>query len=192
MQDIIDGLPNITGIDIRKCLPSREPVFAPISNIKFKNIQSGFGVALHMHQPTIPASADDLKNAELISNLKYMMDHQNIGDNHNAPVFLDCYSRMSDIIREFVGQGHNPRIMLDYSGNLLWGIPQMGEGRVIDNLKLVTTDKKYHRYVEWLGTTWSHAVVSSTPVPDIELHIMAWRSHFASIFGMEAIKRVKG
>ncbi|MDD5773239.1 MAG: glycosyl hydrolase family 57, partial [bacterium] len=49
-----------------------------------------------------------------------------------------------------------------------------------------------HRYVEWLGTTWSHAVVSSTPVPDIELHIMAWRSHFASIFGMGAIKRVKG
>ena len=187
-------------------------LFRSISNIGFKNVQSGFGIALHMHQPTIPAYAEastfaeasadrsagrpayssDLQTAELISNLKHMMDHQNIGDNHNAPVFLECYSRMSDIVREFADQGHNPRIMLDYSGNLLWGIRQMGESGVMDNLKLVTSDKKYHRYVEWLGTMWSHAVVSSTPVPDIKLHLMAWRSHFASIFGMDAIKRVKG
>ncbi|MEW6088288.1 MAG: glycosyl hydrolase family 57 [bacterium] len=192
MKDIIDGIPNITGIDIKKCLPSRESIFAPVSNIKFRKIQSGFGIALHMHQPTIPASTDDLHNAELISNLQYMMEHQNIGDNHNAPVFFQCYSRMSDIVRELIEQGNNPRVMLDYSGNLLWGFRQMGEGGVLDNLKLVTSDKKYHRYVEWLGTTWSHAVVSSTPVPDIELHIKAWRSHFASIFGMDAVKRVKG
>jgi hypothetical protein len=39
---------------------------------------------------------------------------------------------------------------------------------------------------------WSHAVVSSTPVPDIRLHIMAWRNHFAAIFGQEAEERVKG
>jgi hypothetical protein len=30
---------------------------------------------------------------------------------------------------------------------------------------------QYIDKVEWLGTMWSHAVVSSTPVPDIVLHI---------------------
>jgi hypothetical protein len=99
---------------------------------------------------------------------------------------------MSDFVRELVSQGKNPRAMLDYSGNLLWGLEQMEEGKVIESLKLITTDKRYYRYVEWLGTTWSHAVVTSTPVPDVKLHMMAWREHFASIFGEKALERVKG
>lgn len=156
------------------------------------SIQSCFGIALHMHQPVIPAGGDDLRTAKLISNLQYMMEHQNIGDNHNAPVFLNCYTRMSDFIRELADQGKNPRIMLDYSGNLLWGLKDMGEERVLDNLKLVTCDKKYYNYVEWLGTMWSHAVVSSTPVPDIRLHIQKWQECFASIFGQKALDKVKG
>jgi len=82
--------------------------------------------------------------------------------------------------------------MLDYSGNLLWGLKDMGEQRVLDNLRLVTCDKKYYNYVEWLGTMWSHAVVSSTPVPDIRLHIQEWQEYFASIFGQKAMERVKG
>jgi hypothetical protein len=82
--------------------------------------------------------------------------------------------------------------MLDYSGNLLWGLKQMGEEKVLENLKLVTSDEKYHRNVEWLGTMWSHAVVSSTPIPDIKLHMRAWQEHFASIFGFEAFHRVRG
>lgn len=145
-----------------------------------------------MHQPTIPASTDDMRTAELISNLQYMMEHQHIHDNHNAPVFLWCYSRMSDFVKELVSEGRNPRVMLDYSGNLLWGLRQMGQDEALDKLALITTDKKYYRYVEWLGTMWSHAVVSSTPVPDIRLHILAWQEHFASLFGNEALRRVKG
>jgi len=155
-------------------------------------INSCFGIALHMHQPMIPAGGDDMRTAKIISNLQYMMEHQNIGDNHNAPVFLNCYSRMSDFIRELAGQGKYPRIMLDYSGNLLWGLKDMGEEKVLDNLKLVTCDKKYYGNVEWLGTMWSHSVVSSTPVPDIKLHMEAWRENFASIFGAKALKRVEG
>jgi hypothetical protein len=120
------------------------------------------------------------------------MEHQNIGDNHNAPMFLWCYSRMSDFVRELVGQGKNPRVMLDYSGNLLWGLRQMGEGGVLDKLRLITCDERYYQYIEWVGTMWSHAVVSSTPIPDIKLHMRAWQEHFASIFGFEALARVKG
>ncbi|MDP2981072.1 MAG: glycosyl hydrolase family 57 [Candidatus Omnitrophota bacterium] len=157
-----------------------------------KNIKSSFGVALHMHQPIIPAGGDDIRTARLISNLQYMMEHQNTGDNHNAPVFLNCYSRIADFVRELAGQGKEPRIMLDYSGNLLWGLKDMGEQRVLDNLKSVTNDKKYSGCVEWLGTMWSHSVVSSTPVPDIKLHIKAWRENFADVFGVKAIERVKG
>jgi len=178
--------------DDKELRPTTKQVYAPCSNINWPAVQSAFGIALHMHQPTIPAETDDVQNARLISNLQHMMEHQNIGDNHNAPVFLNCYSRISDIIRDLVNQGQNPRVMLDYSGNLLWGIGQMGQGGVLDNLALITTDKKYQRYVEWLGTTWSHAVATSTPVPDIKLHILAWRKHFASIFGFEALTRVKG
>ena len=190
MSDITDNLPNITGNQAQKRKPSVN--YAPISNIHFDNIQSSFGIALHMHQPTIPASSDDLTSAALISNLQHMLEHPNIGDNHNASVFLQCYSRMSDIIPSLVEQGKNPRVMLDYSGNLLWGLGQINGGKVLENLKRITTDKKYQKNVEWVGTMWSHAVVSSTPVYDIKLHIMAWRDHFASIFGDAAEKRVKG
>lgn len=178
--------------DDKKLSPASKDLYAPISNLKWSSVRSTFGIALHMHQPTIPAENDDVRQARLISNLQYMMEHQHIGDNHNAPVFLNCYSRISDIIRDQVSRGQNPRVMLDYSGNLLWGFDQMGEKGVLDNLALVTTDKKYFQHVEWLGTTWSHAVATSTPVPDIKLHVLAWRKHFESIFGKEALKRVKG
>ena len=194
MADRRDDFPDICGEEekILPLLKRRRQMFAPISNIPFDEIQSCFGIALHMHQPTIPAGGDNLSTAKLISNLQYMMEHQNIGDNHNAPIFLHCYSRMGEIIPELVAQGCNPRVMLDYSGNLLWGLQQMGEEKVLNNLKRITIEEKYHPYVEWLGTMWSHAVVTSTPVPDIKLHIMAWRHHFASIFGEKAAKRVKG
>jgi len=194
MPDIVDGLPNISGreADILKCSSRNKDIYAPISNIKFSNLQSSFGFALHMHQPTIPAAGGDLATAGLICNLQHMMDNQHIGDNHNAPVFLNCYSRIADFVRDMVSNGKNPRVMLDYSGNLLWGIKQMGQEGALDNLRTVTCDKKYFRHVEWLGTMWSHAVASSTPVPDLKLHMLAFRHHFAAIFGFEALERVKG
>jgi len=194
MSDIIQGMPNIfyKTSDISKLSPSKENCYAPLLKNKFKDVQSCFGIALHMHQPTIPAATNDLRTSRLISNLQNMMENQHIGDNHNAPVFMNCYERMSGIIRSFVDRGCNPRVMLDYSGNLLWGLRQMENGRVLESLKEITKNKKYFPNVEWLGTTWSHAVATSTPVPDIKIHLMAWRKHFASIFGAEAVKRVKG
>ena len=39
---------------------------------------------------------------------------------------------------------------------------------------------------------WSHAVIPSTPISDIKLHIIAWQQYFAAIFGWEALARVKG
>ncbi|MBR8829735.1 MAG: hypothetical protein N5P05_001313 [Chroococcopsis gigantea SAG 12.99] len=184
------NLPNICGFDseINTLSNTGEKVFLNKTNLNLERIQSGFACALHMHQPTIPAGHD----GALICNLQYMFEHPGEGDNHNAGPFVWCYSRMGDMIPQLVQEGCNPRIMLDYSGNLLWGLIQMGRNDVIDNLKRITLDPAYQPHVEWLGTMWSHAVVPSTPIPDIKLHIQAWRHYFASIFGVEALSRVKG
>ena len=184
------GLPNICGYEteITQIVNHDQPVFLPQSNLNLDQIKSGFACALHMHQPTIPAGA----NGELISNLQYMFEHQGEGDNHNAGVFAWCYERIADWIPELVVNGCNPRIMLDYSGNLLWGLTQMGRNDIIDKLKNITCNSQYQPYVEWLGTMWSHAVVPSTPIPDIKLQIQAWQHYFAAIFGYEALQRVKG
>ena len=81
--------------------------------------------------------------------------------------------------------------MLDYSGNLLWGLTEMGRTDVLAALRR-TTEPALAPSIEWLGTMWSHAVVSSTPVPDLELHMLAWRHHFAELFGLPALARVRG
>ncbi len=184
------GLPNICGWEskISSVVNHNQPVFLPNSNIDINSINAGFACALHMHQPTIPAGT----NGELICNLQHMFENQEDGDNHNASVFAWCYSRMGDWIPELVKDGCNPRIMLDYSGNLLWGFVQMGRDELLDNLKKITCEPQYQPYVEWLGTMWSHAVVPSTPIPDIKLQIQAWQQYFAAIFGYDALRRVKG
>ncbi|BAT53564.1 hypothetical protein NOS3756_25250 [Nostoc sp. NIES-3756] len=190
LPEIIDGLPNISGweAEVLSVVNDDAPVFLPKTNIKLADVNAVFAIALHMHQPTIPAG----NSGELISNLQYMFAHPHEGDNHNAGAFAYCYSRMGEFIPELVSQGCNPRVMLDYSGNLLWGLRQMGRDDVLDNLKRITCDAKYQPYVEWLGTMWGHAVVPSTPIEDIKLHILAWQQYFAAIFGWEALARVKG
>jgi hypothetical protein len=190
LEELRSGLPNICGweAEIRSVVNHSDPVFLPTANLRLENIAAGFACALHMHQPTIPAGV----NGALIGHLQHMFEHPHTGDNHNADVFAWCYSRMGDFIPEIVGNGGNPRIMLDYSGNLLWGLRQMGRSDILDSLKRITCNPDYQPYVEWIGTMWSHAVVPSTPIPDLKLHIQAWQHHFAAIFGYEALRRVKG
>ncbi|NEO88489.1 MAG: glycosyl hydrolase family 57 [Spirulina sp. SIO3F2] len=186
LDDEINDLPNICGWeDHLKTLALSPP---SQRNLQLDQISAGFAIALHMHQPTIPAGA----NGELICNLQYMFEHPNEGDNHNAAPFADCYRRMADFIPNLISQGCNPRIMLDYSGNLLWGLRQMGRTDILNDLKRLTTDPTTRNHIEWLGTMWSHAVVPSTPIADIPLHIRAWQHHFASLFGWDALARVRG
>ena len=188
----IDGIPNISGAEpeIASALSGR-PGPQP-SGPPFDGVSSAFAVALHMHQPLIPAGGADLRTAALISNLQYMAEHPDIGDNHNAPVFRWCYQRMGEFIPELTDQGLRPRVMLEYSGTLLHGLRRMGAGDVIDALRHITTDPRYAPAVEWLGCPWGHAVAPSTPVQDYRLHVRAWQHHFAALFGLEALSRVRG
>jgi hypothetical protein len=87
-----------------------------------------------MHQPLIPAGGSDLRTASIISNLQHMMEHQDVGDNHNAPVFQWCYKRLGEVVPRLVDEGLEPRIMLEYSGTLLHGLRQMGLADVFENL----------------------------------------------------------
>ena len=162
--------------------------FLPQSHSSHADIRSAFACALHMHQPTIPAGP----NGELISHLQYMYEHSGQGDNHNADAFANCYKRMVELIPQLIREGCNPRIMLDYSGNLLWGFQQMGRDDILDSLRRLTCDPQLNPHVEWLGTLWSHAVVPSTPIPDLKLQMLAWQQHFASLFGHDALRRVRG
>jgi hypothetical protein len=68
----------------------------------------------------------------------------------------------------------------------------MGADDVIESLKRITCATGYRRAVEWLGSPWGHAVAPSTPVQDFRLHVRAWQHHFAAIFGLEALTRVRG
>jgi hypothetical protein len=196
IPEYVDGLPTIAGheAELDKAIraAAKKEVFRPESRIDFGRIKSACAIALHMHQPLIPAGGYDLRTAAIISNLKYMMDNQGIGDNHNAPVFVWCYKRMGEFIPQLIDEGKEPRVMLEYSGTLLHGMRQMGLHDVFDALKRATCDPAYRRGVEWLGCPWGHAVAPSTPVQDYRLHVKAWQHHFAGIFGVEALQRVRG
>ena len=155
---------------------------------RLKDLKSAFACALHMHQPTVPAGPD----GALISHLQYMLEHPNEGDNHNAEPFAHCYRRMAELIPELIREGCSPRIMLDYSGNLLWGVTQMQRHDISEALHFLACDDVMKWHVEWLGTFWSHAVAPSTPIPDLSLQISAWQHQFADLFGNAALQRVRG
>jgi len=193
IPEIVNGLPNICGWEdwAQQTTARGGTVYLGRTPMRVERIQSAFAVALHMHQPVILYN-HDLRTAPMVNNLQYMMEHQHEHGNQDAPVFAWCYKRTADFIRELVDAGRQPRMMLDYSGELLFGLRQMGRGDILDNLKSITLNERYWPHVEWLGTMWGHAVVPSTPVPDLRLHIAAWQHHFAAIFGWDALARVRG
>jgi hypothetical protein len=196
VPEYIQGIPNISGSEdmVAQAMKTggSKPLFRTEGRIDFNRIKSATAIALHMHQPLIPAGGGDLRTAAIISNLKFMMDNQGIGDNHNASVFHWCYKRMGEFIPQLAGEGKEPRVMLDYSGTLLHGMRAMGLDDVFDTLKRITGDPGLRHCVEWLGCPWGHSVAPSTPVQDFRLHVKAWQQHFAAIFGFDALERVRG
>jgi len=173
--------------EVEEALASKKTVFLPQTNLKLQDLKAVFSIALHMHQPLIPADTSETP-PRIISNLEHMTK---TGDEYNASVFADCYGRMGSIIPELVNAGKNPRCMLDYSGQLFYGLKVMGREDVLERLRPIATGK-HQAYAEWLGTMWGHAVASSTPPPDFKLQMRAWQQEFAALFGFEALARVRG
>jgi hypothetical protein len=194
LPEYVNGLPNICGSEpvIAQAMARRGPFSLSECGIDFGRARTGFANALHMHQPLIPAGSPDLRNAPIISNLQHMRDFGNDEARYNAGIFAWCYKRMGEFIPQLIGEGKQPRIMLDYSGCLLHGLRTMGLNDVIEALQRITCDPAYRRGVEWLATAWGHAVAPSTPVQDFRHHVRAWQHHFAAIFGLEALSRVRG
>jgi hypothetical protein len=182
--------PPISGqeAEILALMQQRRPSSLTPHTAPLATLASAFACALHMHQPVIPAGA----KGELISHLQYMLDHPGMADHHNAEPFAHCYRRLADMLPQLISEGCEPRIMLDYSGTLLWGFEQMDRQDILAALRRLACDPLLQPHVEWLGTFWGHAVASSTPVPDLKLQILAWQHHFAALFGREALQRVKG
>jgi hypothetical protein len=196
LPECVDGLPNLSGSEdpvARAIAEARDrPVFLADSRIDFRRVRSACAIALHMHQPLVPAGGPDLRTAALIGNLQHMLEHPGEGDNHDAPAFRRCYARMGEFVPALLAEGREPRVMLEYSGTLLHGLRLMGADDVIENLRRITCVPEYRRAVEWLGAPWGHAVAPSTPVQDFRLHVRAWQHHFAALFGLEALARVRG
>ncbi|EXJ14524.1 glycosyl hydrolase family 57 [Imhoffiella purpurea] len=196
LSEYVGDVPNVSGHEAEVATVVEggraRALFAERGGVDFGSIRAACAIALHQHQPLIPAGGEDLRTAALISNLQYMMHNQHIGDNYNAPAFVWCYKRMGEFIPQLVGEGKSPRCMLEYSGTLLHGLRKMGEDHVIDALKTITCNPDYNWAVEWLGMPWGHAVAPSTPVQDYRLHVRAFQQHFAALFGWEALERVRG
>lgn len=188
--EIVDGLPWICGSE-REIEAAASAAPPHDADPALARAEAAFGIALHMHQPLVLQDGP-LESAPAIGNLQYMMERQHVHGMHDAPVFARCYERMAGIVRDLVEAGQRPRVMLDYSGELLFGLRQMGRGDVLESLRALVDDPRLRPSVEWLGTMWGHAVVSSTPVPDVPLHLGAWRHQFAAVFGWEALRRVRG
>ncbi len=196
LAEYIGDLPNLCGSEQRIEAAIRagrdQRVFLDRTSVASSGIDSAFAVALHMHQPLIPAGGPDPRTAAIIGNLQWMLEHPDVGDNHNAPAFHWCYQRMGELIPQLLREGGQPRIMLEYSGTLLHGLRRAGLDDVFDALRPLTCDPELRQAVEWLGCPWGHAVAPSTPTQDYRLHVRAWQHHFAAIFGLEALGRVRG
>ncbi len=196
IPEYIDGLPNVAGsesvIEEKIAEASKSSPYAGDNSIDFNNIKAAAAIALHQHQPLIPQRTGNLQTAPLISNLRHMREHPSEGDNHNWGAFAWCYKRMGEFVPELVHAGKEPRCMLEYSGTLLHGLRDMGEHSVIEALQRITMNPDYWRCVEWLGMPWGHAVAPSTPIQDYRRHVKAFQHHFAAIFGLEALGRVRG
>jgi hypothetical protein len=196
LPEYVGGLPNLCGseptVEAAVAAGRHRPVFLDETSVDIAGIDSAFAVALHMHQPLIPAGGPELRTAAVISNLQWMLEHPGLGDNHDAPAFHWCYRRMGELIPQLLAEGTQPRIMLEYSGTLLHGLRRAGLDDVVDALRPLACDPDLRHAVEWLGCSWGHAVAPSTPVQDYRLHVRAWQHHFAAVFGLEALGRVRG
>ena len=96
MSDLVavDRLPDICGSeDVAEAAiagAAGRPMAFGDSRVDFARVRSAFAIALHMHQPLIPAGGGDLRTAAIISNLQAMMESASDEQRYNAGVLRWC------------------------------------------------------------------------------------------------------
>ncbi len=65
LPEMIDGLPDFCGAEaeVQEVTRARRPVLLPETDLRLDRLRASFAVALHMHQPLIPAGGADLRTA---------------------------------------------------------------------------------------------------------------------------------
>jgi hypothetical protein len=80
LPETIEGVPNVSGreADVAQTLAAgaTKTLFRDRGGIDFGQVRAASAIALHMHQPLIPAGGGDLRTAALIGNLQHMMENQ--------------------------------------------------------------------------------------------------------------------
>ncbi len=76
IPEYVNHWPNLCGWEaqVKEAMTDGQnrPTFLPGNGIDFGRVRSACAIALHMHQPLIPAGGHDLHTAAIISNLQYM------------------------------------------------------------------------------------------------------------------------
>ena len=79
LSEYVDGLPNLCGSEqtVAAAIAAgrHRRLFPDETSVGIAGIDSAFAVALHMHQPLIPAGGPDLRTAAIVSNLQWMLEH---------------------------------------------------------------------------------------------------------------------
>jgi hypothetical protein len=78
LPEYIDGLPNLCGseqtVEAAIAAGLLRRLFPDETSLGIAGIDSAFAVALHMHQPLIPAGGPDPRTAAIVGNLQWMLE----------------------------------------------------------------------------------------------------------------------
>jgi predicted house-cleaning noncanonical NTP pyrophosphatase (MazG superfamily) len=155
---------------------------------------------LHMHQPPIWT-----EDGQMLGNLEKMLRSEpNSEQQWNAQWFTLAYKNPARYTEMLVKEGHNPRLVVDYSGVLLEEMALLSANGFFDTLKVggetIGNVIEQFRYVlneypdnlEFTGTAYSHCYFPATPKRDRAMQIEKWQQVFADLFGETALSRVRG
>lgn len=153
---------------------------------------------LHMHQPLV------WKNSKLIGNLEKMLHSSNQVERWNAKLMIRAYKNPAKYVILLKENGFEPKIVVDFSGVLLENLWKLENNGTLDRIevggekigKIISLYQEildeYPESIEFAGTAYSHSYFPATPVEDWKLQIKEWREVFKHLFGVKALKNVKG
>jgi len=196
LPDTVDRVRNVCGAEELVAQTPRGREHRPLSAAHawrdpLAGIRSACAIALDMHQPLIPAGREHLRTAPLIGNLQYMLDHPDIGRTTTPR----CFAGLSADGRVDLGAGR-------------CGSAAKGDARVLRHAATRVAADGRRRRARRAARDHGRRAVSrrrgwavrgdrpwrppSTPVQDYAPHVRAWQQHFAALFGLEALGRVRG